>query len=118
MLARYAGTLVQVDATLMNQWHEGSEFALELQSGFLAFRTRMDSRGQIHPAAAVRKPVGIDRRLCASWRLVPETGTVSGFELLLNSPAGIRVLTTPPWWTLKRVLMLSQECLPRCFVPF
>jgi signal transduction histidine kinase len=34
-------------------------------------------------------------------------GTVTGFQLLLHSPADIRVLATPPWWTLKRVLVLA-----------
>jgi signal transduction histidine kinase len=106
LLARYAGRLVQVDATLMNQWHEGSEFALELQSGFLAFRTRMDSGGQSIPLP----PSG--SRLELTGVYAPHgnragDGTVSGFELLLNSPAGIRVLTTPPWWTLERMLILA-----------
>jgi signal transduction histidine kinase len=32
---------------------------------------------------------------------------VNGFELLLGSSTGIRVLRTPPWWTLQRVLILS-----------
>jgi signal transduction histidine kinase len=34
-------------------------------------------------------------------------GTVSGFELLLHSPMDMRVLATPPWWTLKRLLVLA-----------
>jgi signal transduction histidine kinase len=105
LLARYAGTLVEVDATLMNQWGEGPEYVLELQSGFLAFRARIDSRGQSIPLP----PSG--SRLELTGVYVPHgdragDGTVSGFELLLNSPAAIRVLATPPWWTLGRVLVL------------
>jgi signal transduction histidine kinase len=34
-------------------------------------------------------------------------GKVSGFDLLLDSPDRLRVLTTPSWWTLERVLILS-----------
>jgi signal transduction histidine kinase len=30
---------------------------------------------------------------------------ISSFELLLNSPADIRVLARPPWWTLQRLLI-------------
>jgi hypothetical protein len=30
---------------------------------------------------------------------------ISSFELLLNSPADIRVLARPPWWTLERLLI-------------
>jgi signal transduction histidine kinase len=31
---------------------------------------------------------------------------VAALDLFLNSPAGIKVLSTPPWWTLQRLLML------------
>jgi signal transduction histidine kinase len=34
-------------------------------------------------------------------------GKINRFELLLQSQASIRVLETPSWWTLKRVLILS-----------
>jgi signal transduction histidine kinase len=34
-------------------------------------------------------------------------GDVTGFELLLYSPSGVRVLATPAWWTLKHVLILA-----------
>ena len=50
-----AGTLVAVDATLMNQWREGSEQVLELQADFLVFRARIDGRGHriaLPPTAA------------------------------------------------------------------
>ena len=30
---------------------------------------------------------------------------ISSFELLLNSPADIKVLARPPWWTLERLLI-------------
>jgi signal transduction histidine kinase len=105
LLARDAGMLVQVDATLMNQWREASNCMLELQSGFLAFKARMDIRGRsisLPPSGSHLELTGVH---------VPQGnrlggGTVNSFELLLNSPADIRVLATPPWWTLKRVLVL------------
>lgn len=104
--AGYAGTFVQVDATLMNQWSDGPEYVLELQSGFLAFRARIDSHGQ--PISL--PPAGSRLELTGAYAPLgngPDAGTVSGFELLLHSPAGVRVLATPPWWTLKRVLILA-----------
>jgi signal transduction histidine kinase len=104
--AVYAGALVQVDATLMNQWREGSEAVLELQSGFLAFKARVNSdarRINLPPCGSRVELTGV---------YVPQgshaaDGTVSGFELLLNSTAGIRVMATPPWWNLKRVFILA-----------
>lgn len=104
--ARYDGTLVQVDATVMNEWKEGSENVLDLQSGFVGFRART-----LNPAQSVTFPP-VGSRLQLTGVYAPKgsraaDGTVSGFELLLHSPLGIRVLATPPWWTLKRVLVLA-----------
>lgn len=103
---RHAGTLVQVEATLINHWREASELVMELQSGFLAFRARLPEGDQ-----AVSLPVS-GSRLALTGVYAPHgaaagDGTVSGFDLLLSAPSGIRVLTTPPWWTLKRVLILA-----------
>ena len=107
LLAGYAGTLVQVDATLMNHWREGSEYLLELQSGFLAFKARINSGGQginLPPPGSRLELTGV----YAPQGNRAGDGTVSGFELLLHSPAGIRVLATPHWWTLKRLLVLGE----------
>lgn len=104
--AGYAGTLVQVDATLMNQWRDGPQYVLDLQSGFLAFRARIDRHGQsisLPPSGSRLELTGVYAPLGNGL----DAGTVNGFELLLHSPAGIRVLATPPWWTLKRVLVLA-----------
>ena len=106
LLARHAGMLVQVDATLMNEWRDGSECVLELQSRFLAFRARFDSHGQpiaLPPSGSRLDLTGV----YAPQGNRPSDGDVSGFDLLLNSPSGVRVLATPPWWTLQRVLILA-----------
>ena len=104
--AKYTGTLVQVDATLMNQWKEGSEQVLELQSGYLAFRALMCNRDQgisLPPAGSRLELIGV----YAPTGSGSGEGDVSGFDLLLFSSASVRVLATPPWWTLGRVLALS-----------
>lgn len=106
LLAPYAGTLVQVEATLMNQWQEGAEKVLELQSGFLAFRARIDSPGR--PLPLLRSSSRLELTgVYAPLGTRTGDGTVSGFELLLSSPAGLRVLASPPWWTLRHVLILA-----------
>ncbi len=106
LAANCADTLVQLDATLMNEWVDGSEHVLELQSGFLAFRARINSRGQ----STALPPPGSRLELTGVYVPKgnrPSDGDVTGFELLLYSPSGVRVLATPPWWTLKRVLILA-----------
>jgi signal transduction histidine kinase len=104
--ARYAGTLVQLKGTLMNQWPDGSDRVLELQSGFLAFRARVNTHGrtfQLPPYGSRLELTGV---YAAQGRNTSD-GNVNGFELLLHSPAGIRVLAKPPWWNLRRVLVLA-----------
>ncbi len=106
LLGRYDGALVQVDATLMNQWREGPQYVQDLQSGFVAFRARSDTHG---PAVA-SPPSGSRLQLTGIYAPMgtrATDGTVSGFEMHLNSPLGIRVLSTPPWWTLERVAVLA-----------
>ena len=105
LLARYAGTLVSLEATLMNQWREGPDQVLELQSGFLAFRARMNHGGTLSlpPSGSRLELSGV----YAPLGNLASDGTVSGFELLLSSPAGLRVLATPPWWTLRHGLILA-----------
>jgi signal transduction histidine kinase len=104
--ASHAGTLVQVEATLMNQWREGSEQVLELQAGIVAFRARFNSDGQFLPLP----PSGSRLELTGVYApqgLHAGNQNVTSFELLVDSPAGVRILATPPWWTLKRVLVLA-----------
>jgi signal transduction histidine kinase len=106
LLASHAGTLVQMDATLMNQWREGSEYLLELQSGFLAFKARINSGGKtinLPPSGSRLELTGV----YAPQGNRAGDGTVSGFELLLHSPGGMRVLATPSWWTLKRLFVIG-----------
>ena len=103
--AHCAGMLVQVNAALMNRWQKGSEHLLELQSGLLAFQARINNQDR----SVSLPPLGSRLELAGVY--LPQgsraaQGSVSGFELLLNSPADIRVLATPPWWTLKRMLVL------------
>lgn len=103
---RHAGTLVQTDATLINFWREASEHVLELQSGFIAFRARIGNSGlpvSLPPNGSRLEVTGV----YAPQGMEIGDSAVNGFELLLTSPGGIRVLTTPPWWTLQRVLILA-----------
>jgi signal transduction histidine kinase len=104
--ANCADMLVQLDATLLNQWRDGSECVLELRSEFVPFRARINSPdhllslpppGSLLELTGVYSPQG--NRL--------ENGKVAGFELLMDSPTGIRILSRPSWWTLTRVLLLA-----------
>jgi signal transduction histidine kinase len=106
LLASSAATLVRVDATLVNHWSDGSDNVLDLQSGFLAFRGRIWTGGRSLPLP----PSGSQLELTGVYAAQGDRlgdGKVNGLELLLHSPADIRVLATPPWWNLKRMLILA-----------
>jgi signal transduction histidine kinase len=101
-----SGTLVQLDATLMDAWRDGPEYVLELQSGLIAFRARLDSHGQSVSLPPPRSRLELTGAYAPQGNRASD-GTVSGFELLLHSTTDMNVLATPPWWTLKRVLTLA-----------
>jgi len=102
----HAGTLVRVKATLVNHWWDSPEQVLALQSGFIAFRARINTKGKIislPPTGSKLELTGV----YAPHNRGPTDGSINGFDLLLSSPASFRVLANPPWWTLKRVLALA-----------
>jgi signal transduction histidine kinase len=88
-------------------WHTETEVeVLEMQSAAHLFLARLAA-----PAGAkVSLRVGSRLELCGVYVAEISSrqpgGASDGFELLLNSPADIRVLSQPSWWTLSRLLGL------------
>ena len=98
--------LVRVDGKL-NGWHrEGNAVVLEMQSGSQPFFARLESeeRGQAYPRVGSR--LGLVGVYFAQGSDQLAGGEVAAFELLLNSPADIVVLSQPSWWTIQRMLGL------------
>jgi signal transduction histidine kinase len=95
---------VRVNALLLNVSGDGR--TLELQAGLKRFEAHLDngsSRGMHLPAGSRLELTGV----FAGSGGNRTTGTdVANFELLLNSPADIRVLMRPPFWNLQRLLLL------------
>jgi len=97
-------TRVRIEALLAGLRHTETNEVLEMQAGpwrFLAPLSvqddsvrslRIGSRLELTGVYAVQ---GGNRALGED---------VSSFNLLLNTPSDIRVLATPPWWTLQRLL--------------
>jgi len=90
--------LVSVRGTQMEQ-------ILEIQNGVRTFVARLDATN----GSVESLPVGSQLELTGVYsgqggnRAVGQD--ISSFELLLNSPADIKVLARPPWWTLERLLI-------------
>jgi signal transduction histidine kinase len=99
-------TWVRVEGKLLG-WHlEQGALVLEMQSGghlYLARLARGGSR-QLSLRAGSRLALG---GVYVGQGLNQRPGAESeSFELLLNSPADITVLSQPSWWTLQRLLII------------
>ena len=100
-------TLVQVEGVPVSQRRTLTDEVLEMQAGVIAFEARLAGK---HPPLATI-PVG--SRLELTGVLAGQGGSrmagghLASVDLLLNSPADIRVLAQPPWWTARRLLALT-----------
>lgn len=112
-------TRVCVRAVLLNL--SADRRTLELQAGLRRFVARMDGDAFQTTSSAAGQLKGIDLPIGSRLEL---TGVYAGhggnrttetdvanFELLLNSPADIRVLARPPFWTLQRLLVFVGALL-------
>jgi signal transduction histidine kinase len=104
-------TRVQVQGKLLG-WHtEHGSPVLEMQSGEHLYLARLKPEGDAYLSlrlgsrlalAGVYVKRGHDQDLIAG---------AESFDLLLNSPADILVISQPPWWTLQRLLILVGALL-------
>jgi signal transduction histidine kinase len=102
-------TLVSIKAVLTSLGMDGPDSVLSLQAGNHGFVARMENRGEAPP----NFKLGSQLELTGVY--VESGGTLSPginlFELLLNSPADIRVLAQPSWWTARHALIVFSGML-------
>jgi len=111
-------TRVRVEAVLLNL--SADRRTLELQVGLRRFVARLDGDAQTASpqtgeAKGLNFPLGSRLELTGVYaghggNRTTET-EVTSFDLLLNSPADIRVLARPSFWTLQRLLFLVGALL-------
>jgi signal transduction histidine kinase len=101
---RYDSTLVQVEARLAGISVNRSDQLLECQAGPRPFIARLNSKhGMV-------RGISPDSQLQLTGVYVGHGGdVVSGqdvdsFELLINSPADVKVLKQPSWWSIRHTL--------------
>jgi signal transduction histidine kinase len=93
-------TLVQVESRLLDVSPYRAEQVLELQNGATIYRARLDAASGQIPQLQVGSLLAVTGVYAiSSDKSVP-------FELLLNSPADIRVLELPSWWTVQHALFV------------
>ena len=102
-------TRVRVQGVLISRRGTPREQILEVQGGVRTFLSRLPG-SHLNPP-----PVGSRLELTGTYSGLGGDLAVgqdiSSFELLLDSPADVRVLSRPPWWTLKRLLIIVGALL-------
>jgi len=97
-------TKVQVTATLLNLRFDHADVVLEMQAGLQPFVARYQTEVAALPAL---RPGSLLELTGVYVSLGNRSGTEGGldsFELLIDSPSAIKVLSQPSWWTFKRLL--------------
>jgi signal transduction histidine kinase len=104
--ADHDSTLVQIEGVLINAQPSRAETALEMQTGVRTFVARLKTgaapAGALQPGSRLEL-TGVYAGLGGNRAAGQE---IAAFELLMNSGADVRVLARPPWWTLKRLLVM------------
>jgi len=107
--ARHDALRVRLEAVLLNL--SADRQTLEAQAGLRRFEARLNAGN----AQIKQLPLGSRLELTGVYAGRGgnrTTGTENdSFELLLNAPTDIRVLTLPPFWTLRRLLVLVGALL-------
>jgi signal transduction histidine kinase len=93
------GLLASVRKTPVDQ-------VLEMQSGVRTFVARLHGAGDSVQSLAISSRLELTGVYAAQGGNPTAGQEISSFELLLNSPADIRLLARPPWWTLQRLLII------------
>jgi len=82
------------------------EMVMDMQAGVQNFVARLTGGRNFLRSV----PIGSRLQLVGTYAVQGENQTsdqhVASFALLLDSPADIKVLARPPWWTLQRLLMV------------
>jgi signal transduction histidine kinase len=93
-------TLVRLESRLLNVSRYPAEQVLELQAGTLVYIARLNTAAGQIPQLLIGSRLNLTGVYAISGdKSVP-------FELLLNSPADIRVLELPSWWTVQHALIV------------
>ena len=95
-------TRVRLKAILVNQRTALTGQALEMRAGLRSFLAWLP--GNDEGIRAI--PVGSLLELTGTYASQGVSKDVASFELLLNAPGDIVVLAQPPWWTLRKLLLI------------
>ncbi len=100
-------TRVRIEGKLLG-WHsEQGAPVLQMQSGAHLYLARLAPGKSRLLSLRPGSRLALEGVYAGRGRNQQVRGESEGFELLLNSPADIVVLSQPSWWTLQRLLILT-----------
>jgi len=104
-MGQYDSTRVVLECLVASASIEKDDQVIVAQSGAKGFIARLQSRGGRLPKLLPGSRIHISGVYASQWHkgFRPESDS---FELLLNSPADVRVLQRPSWWTFERTMAL------------
>ncbi|HEX3800072.1 MAG TPA: ATP-binding protein [Verrucomicrobiae bacterium] len=107
----FDSTLVSVTSRLLNISADRNEQILELQTGNRSFVARLEKRNGVLPDILPGSLLGLTGVYVGQGGDRSANREIDSFELLLNSPASIRVLARPSWWTMRHALTVMGALL-------
>ena len=99
-------TLVKVEGLLVDVRRMKSDTVLEMQNGVRTFVAHLKDATESVPSLAAGSRLELTGIYAGLGGNRAAGQDITAFELLLQSPTGIRVLARPQWWTLKRLLVI------------
>lgn len=99
-------TRVKVEGLLVNVRRTKADIILEMQSGVRTFMAHLNEGDSSFPSLTLGSRLALTGIYAGLGGNRAAGQDIAAFELLLSSPADIRVLARPPWWTLKRLLFI------------
>ncbi|HXI71530.1 MAG TPA: ATP-binding protein [Verrucomicrobiae bacterium] len=99
-------TRISVEGKLLG-WHlEHGQPVLEMQSGQHLFLARLPAGDAARLSLRAGSRLELDGIYLRQERNPRQEAGTDTFELVMNSPADIKVLSQPSWWTLQRLLII------------
>jgi signal transduction histidine kinase len=104
--AQYDSAWVQVRGILVSVRDTPTEHLLEIQNGLRTFVARLANTQNLPGALPIGCQLELNGVYSGQGGNKAVGQDITSFELLLNQPSDIQVLTRPPWWTLERMLVM------------
>ncbi len=99
-------TLVRVEGVLSSSRLTPTNQVLEIQTGSWRFMARLQNENPQLKSLRIGSRLELTGVYCAQGGYQALGADIIPLDLLVNSSADIKVLAQPPWWTLRRLLVV------------